>query len=275
VNGFPKKIDIQSKFGIWHVAAFRNGKFYLLVSSEMERSEVDLYISENGEEFIPYERNSVLKIGRVGEFDDARIEPHGLLFYEDKWLLYYGGYSWNFKRPIIRYFSRRGRWRVGLARSSDLIKWEKHPSNPIFSKNTHIADPRVVNFKDHFFLYYFTSKPGCYVAHSDDGLRWQDYPNNPILDRIVASFLTRGDIMIGFCRWGNEGISVALSNDGFNWTYAEKNPVIKSEMIPPWDSSGVVWPFVVDAGGTLYLYYSIIDEYKVWRMAVAKIYMFF
>jgi predicted GH43/DUF377 family glycosyl hydrolase len=275
VDGFPKKIDIQSKFGIWHVAAFHNRKFYLLASREVERSKVDLYISKDGEEFTPYEGNPILRVGKAGEFDDARIEPHGLLFHKDKWLLYYGGYSWNFNRPIIRHFSKRGRWRVGLAQSSDLISWEKLPSNPIFSKNTHIADPRVFNFKNRFFLYYLTSKPGCHVAYSDDGLRWQDYPNNPILDRIVASFLIRGDVMMGFCRWGNEGIGVALSNDGFNWTYAEKNPIIKSGMIPPWDLSGVIWPFVVDTGEALYLYYSIIDECKVWRMALAKIHMFF
>jgi predicted GH43/DUF377 family glycosyl hydrolase len=273
VNGFPKKIDIQSKFGIWHVAAFHNGKFYLLASREVERSEVDLYISEDGEEFTPYEENPVFRVGKAGEFDDARIEPHGLLFYKDKWLLYYGGYSWNFNRPIIRHFSRRGKWRVGLAQSSDLIRWEKHPSNPIFSKNTHIADPRVVYFKDRFFLYYLTSKPGCHVAYSDDGLRWLDYPKNPILDKIVASFLIRKGVIIGFCRWDLTSIGVVLSNDGFNWIHVERGPIIKLGMIYPWDSSGVAWPFVVNTGEALHLYYPVIDEHKVWRMAVAKIYM--
>jgi predicted GH43/DUF377 family glycosyl hydrolase len=273
-DGFPKIIDnIQSTFGIWHVAAFHDGKFYILFSKEVERSEVNLYISSDGENFIPYEKNPVMRRGNAGEFDDARIEPHGLVFHNGKWLLYYGGYSWNFKRPIIRYFSKRGRWRVGLAQSSNLTSWEKHPLNPIFSKNIHVADPRVAKFKDKFFLYYLTSKKGCYVAHSDDGLNWQDYHDNPIFDRIVSSFLVKEDMLIGFCRWGNEGIGVALSNDGFKWIYAKEEPIIKSGMIPPWDSSGVIWPFLAEAHDALYLYYSVIDNSKIWRMAVAKLYV--
>lgn len=274
VEGFPKEIDIESSFGIWHVATFYSGKFYLLLSKE-DRNEVRLYTSLDGEKFIPYEKNPIIKTGERGEFDDARIEPHGLIFHNDEWLLYYGGYSWNFKRPIVRHFSRRGRWMVGLAKSSDLIKWEKHESNPIFSRNNHVADPRAIKFKDRFFLYYLTSEPGCYAAYSNDGLNWQDYPQNPVLDKIVSSFLIREDILVGFCRWDNESIGVALSDDGFNWLYAQRNPIITSGMISPWDTSGVVWPFVVDIEEVLYLYYPIIDESKVWRMAVAKLHMYF
>jgi predicted GH43/DUF377 family glycosyl hydrolase len=269
--GFPRKINtIESQFGIWHVITYYDKTFKLLLSKE-ERNEVNLYTSLDGEEFIPYEKNPVIKTGRIGEFDDIRIEPHGLVFHNNKWLLYYGGYSWNFKRPIIRHFSRRGKWRVGLAESDDLVKWKKYELNPIFSKKDHIADPRVIKFKDRFFLYYLTSKPGCYLAFSDDGLKWYDYRKNPVLDKIVASFLIKKDLVIGFCRYDKEGIGVVLSNDCVNWVYAQKNPIITSNMIPPFDAQGVVWPFAVDTKEALYLYYSIIDKSKVWRVAVAKL----
>jgi predicted GH43/DUF377 family glycosyl hydrolase len=274
LDGYPVIIDnIQSTFGIWHVVAFHDRKFYILLSKEVERDRVDLYIGSNGEKFESYEKNPVLKRGSVGEFDDTRIEPHGLVFHNGRWLLYYGAYSWNFNRSIARYFSKRGKWRVGLAQSDNLFFWEKHPSNPIFSKNSHVADPRVIKFKNKFFLYYLTSKPGCYVAYSNDGLKWQDYDNNPIFDSIISTFLIREDILIGFYRLGFVGIGIALSDDGFKWIPLKEKIIVKSGMIPPWDSSGVVWPFVVDAPDATYLYYSVIDKSKTWRIAMAKIYI--
>jgi predicted GH43/DUF377 family glycosyl hydrolase len=271
-DGYPKVIEnITSSFGIWHVAAYHNGKFYLLLSKEPERREVLLYISSDGEHFTPHENNPVLKRGNKGEFDDARIEPHGLVFHDNKWMLYYGGYSWNYNRPILNHFSKRGKWRLGLAESYDLVSWKKHHLNPIFSKKTHVADPRVVKYKDKFFLYYFTSKPGCYLAYSYDGLHWQDY-NGPIFDGLFATFIVKDDTLISFYRWKFEAIGVAFSTDGFRWKIPSKGMVIQAGMMPPWDSSGVVWPFTVETPEALFLYYSIIDASKIWRLAVAKLY---
>ena len=116
-------------------------------------------------------------------------------------------------------------WRAGIAESEDLISWSKHPENPVFAvPNMHVADPRVVHFKDKFLMYYLSSKSGTYLAINEDGISWKNSRINPVFDKgALAAFIPLEDILIAFYL-GSSATNIAFSDDGVHWIdYAKKS----------------------------------------------------
>jgi len=277
--------NISAAKGIWHVVMHFNGIFYLFLATD-DRPSVNLLTSSDGCVFEEHENNPVLSAGKKGAWDDLYIEPHSILRVAKRWRIVYGGRGfsdsgiWRLMPKMLRRRStlwlsnklgNKNIWRAGIAESEDLISWTKYEKNPVFSvPNMHVADPRVVHFKDKFRMYYLSSKSGTFLAISEDGISWENSPINPVFDEgALATFITLEDILIAFYR-SSSTTSIAYSDDGVHWVDYTKNPVLSPNMMS-YDCKRIVWPYAVQVDEELYLYYQIVDSKGKWKLVVTSI----
>ncbi len=233
---------VSADKGIWQIVTHFNGIFYLFFSID-DRPSVNLLTSSDGYVFEEHENNPVLSGGKKGARDDLYIEPHNILRVAKKWRIVYGGRDfsdsgiWKLMPKMLRRratlwlsnkLGNKNIWRAGIAESEDLISWTKYEKNSVFSiPNMHVADPRVVYFKDNFRMYYLSSKSGTYLAISEDGISWETSPINPVFDEeALATFITLVDVLIAFYR-SSSATSIAFSDDGIHWVDYTKNPVLR------------------------------------------------
>lgn len=277
--------NVSADKGIWHVVTHFDGTFYLFFAID-DRPNVNLFTSSDGYVFEEHENNPILSAGKKGAWDDLYIEPHSILRVAKRWRIVYGGRGFSDKgiwRLMPKMLRRRSTlwlsnklgnvniWRASIAESEDLISWSKHPENPVFSvPNMHVADPRVVHFKDKFWMYYLSSKSGIYLATSDDGISWENSQINPVFDKgALAAFIPLEDVLIAFYR-SSSTTNIAFSDDGVHWIDFAKNPVL-SPNIMSYDCKRIVWPYAVQVDEELYLYYQIVDSKGKWKLAVTSI----
>jgi len=277
--------NVSAEKGIWHVVTHFNGTFYLFFAID-DRPNVSLFTSSDGYVFEEYENNPVLSTGKKGAWDDLYIEPHSILRVDKRWRIVYGGRGfsdngiWRLMPKMLRRRStlwlsnKLGNvniWRAGIAESEDLISWSKHPENPVFAvPNMHVADPRVVHFKDKFLVYYLSSKSGTFLATSDDCISWRNSSINPVFDEgALATFIPLEDILIAFYL-GSSATNIAFSDDGVHWIDYAKNPVLSPNMMS-YDCKRIVWPYAIQVNEELYLYYQIVDSKGKWKLVVTSI----
>lgn len=266
--------NVSADKGIWHVVTHFNGTFYLFFATD-DRPNVNLFTSSDGYVFEEHENNPILSAGKKGAWDDLYIEPHSILRVAKKWRIVYRGRGssdngiWRLMPKMLRRRStfclsnKLGNvniWRAGIAESEDLISWYKHPENPVFAvPNMHVADPRVVYFKDKFWMYYLSSKSGTYLATSDDCISWKNSRVNPVFDEgALATFIPLEDVLIAFYI-SSPATNIAFSDDGVHWIDYAKNPVLSPNMMS-YDCKRIVWPYAVQVDEELYLYYQIVDS---------------
>jgi len=113
----------------------------------------------------------VLETGPVGSWDEKAVaDPYairnGKYFY-----MYYLGQD------------RAVRQRIGLARSTDGIHWEKHLSNPILEMDEDeagLGEPAVWQYQNCYWMLYtvrdFQENRYLRLARSADGVRWTKLP---------------------------------------------------------------------------------------------------
>ena len=80
--------------------------------------------SDDGINFESCGRNPILEPGVSGDWDDMEVTTPRIFSLEDNYYMIYAGINENDEKDIPRAF--------GLARSKDLIVWEKYPHNPVF-----------------------------------------------------------------------------------------------------------------------------------------------
>lgn len=277
--------NVSAEKGIWHVVTYFNGTFYLFFAID-DRPNVNLFTSSDGYVFRERKNSPVLSAGKKGAWDDLYIEPHSILRVAKKWRIVYGGRSFSDKgiwRMMPKMLRRRSTlwlsnklgneniWRAGIAESEDLISWIKYEKNPVFSvPSMHVADPRVIYFKDKFWMYYLSSKSGTYLATSDDDISWENSRINPVFDEgALAAFIPLADILISFYR-SSLDLRLAFSEDGVHWVDYPENPVLSPNMMS-YDCRQIVWPYAVQVDEELYLYYQIVDSKGKWKLAVTSI----
>lgn len=278
--------NISADKGIWHIVTHFDGTFYLFFAID-DRPNVSLFTSSDGYVFEKHANSPVMGTGKKGEWDDLYTEPHSILRVAEKWRIVYGGRSfcdkgiWRLMPKMLRRRStlwlsnklgNENIWRAGIAESDNLVSWSKHPENPVFSvPNMHVADPRVVYFKDKFWMYYLSSKSGTYLATSDDGISWKNSQVNPVFDLgALATFIPLEDILIAFYR-SSSATNIAFSDDGVQWTDYAKNPVLSPDAMLPYDCKQIVWPYAIQVDGKLYLYSQIVDSKGKWKLIVTSI----
>ena len=277
--------NVSADKGIWHVVTHFNGTFYLFFATD-DRPNVNLFTSSDGYVFEEHENNPILSAGKKGAWDDLYIEPHSILRVAKRWRIVYGGRGfsdsgiWRLMPKMLRRRStlwlsnKLGNvniWRAGIAESEDLISWTKYERNPVFAvPNMHVADPRVVYFKNKFWMYYLSSKNGTYLATSDDCISWRNSSINPVFDEgALAAFIPLEDVLIAFYI-SSPATNIAFSDDGVHWIDYAKNPVLSPNMMS-YDCKRIVWPYAVQVDEEIYLYYQIVDSKGKWKLVVTYI----
>lgn len=74
--------------------------------------------------WVKYANNPVFPLGKPGSWDDGHVRPKGFVKYGQFYYMFYEGAH---RSDYLPYFYDQ----VGMARSKDLVNWERFPHNPI------------------------------------------------------------------------------------------------------------------------------------------------
>lgn len=242
----------------------RDGVFYNLYSGFDGRTwETGLATSREGRAWERFSGNPVLS-PLPGGWDGDYIAANGSLLHDGSQFLYWyqGG-----RRP-----------RIGLARSPDARRWQRHgppvvePGPEATWDEAGVADPYVIRCGSIYYMYYLgQNRRGVQrlgVARSADGVHWQKFLSNPILEPgPPGAFDERGVGEPAVFRAGAEfymiytgrsaqeerRLGLARSADGVHWRRGALAGAIAGDQ--PWNSRVVCDPTVWAAPGRLWLWF--------------------
>ncbi|MDI9402213.1 MAG: family 43 glycosylhydrolase [Verrucomicrobiota bacterium] len=194
------------------------------------------------------------------------------------------------------------------AQSSDGLKFEKNPTNPIFRPDEggwscgRAIDAEVFQFKDKFFLYYATRDMdfkkqlmGVAVAPSIEGKptnfdreRWTNLstekailaPELPWEGECIeaASIIERNGKLYMFYagaynNWPQQ-VGVAVSEDGIRWERLFKEPFLRNGTQGEWNQSESGHPHIFDApdGRTFLFFQGNNDKGKTWYLSQIEVF---
>jgi len=217
--------------------------------------------------------------GIFGEWDDWAIASPTILKIADKWWMFYEG--------VI--FDEKGvRSAFGIARSDDLLTWNKHSQNPLFtprvSETQSCSSPSVARWRDAFWLVHVVSedpfqlKPETPVtgqlARSEDGLIWVERANArlPIFSKTSYPFRpclygeenTLHLWWIGPSSKSDEALFHSISRDGETWSVPTQQPAKEI------DNREICCARVYPSGNYYILSYVAYDESKQQHFLVTK-----
>src|SRR6266404_4031870 len=121
--------------------------------------------------------------GMFGEWDDWTIASPTILKIADKWWMFYEG--------VI--FDEKGvRSAFGIARSDDLLTWNKHSQNPLFTPRVRetqsCSSPSVARWRDAFWLVHVVSEdPAAAALASKDPGATKNPGEAPVVARLSRS----------------------------------------------------------------------------------------
>lgn len=188
------------------------------------------------------------------------------------YLMWYTGQWWD---------ENGGKSKIGLARSSDGIHFERFLENPVLipeaeHEGVSVMNPFVMYEDGKFRMWYAsgeTYEPNviCY-AESADGIHWEKHPQNPVFacapeneyeqDRIGAVQVLKeedGYLMfyIGYRDIDTACICAARSKDGITgWERVPENPLV-TPTPGTWDEDSCYKPTVIKGeDGTYHLWYN-------------------
>lgn len=112
---------------------------------------IHLAVSEDGVHFAEAQEQPVLPPGDAGEWDSRSVTTPCVFSEDEAFYLLYAGDAEGLDDPTG----------IGIAVSTDLLRWEKLVGNPIFVTgepgrfdSASVAGPRLKRFGDTFFLWY-------------------------------------------------------------------------------------------------------------------------
>lgn len=216
--------------------------------------------------------------GKAWEKDPANpvLEPLGSTW--EGGYIAANGSAWHDGREFLYWYQAGRPARIGLARSPDARRWQRHgpavlePGPPGSWDEEAVADAAVLRCGAVYYLYYLgQNRRGIQrlgVARSADGVAWQKHMGNPVLDlgppgafderglgepavfRSAAEFYM---IYTGRDRAENRRLGVARSLDGVEWRRAAWPEPPAEER--PWRSRVVCDPSIWIEGGKLWLWF--------------------
>jgi predicted GH43/DUF377 family glycosyl hydrolase len=169
--------------------------------------------------FTAHPDNPIFPLGEKGSWDEGAMHEFDLVELSDEYILFYTGFDGKHDRG-------------GIARSKDLIHWERSDAacfGPQFEDwwDTRYVRPRsLLQLDDYYYLFY----EGCNFYHGK--------PYGKI-DRVFDT------------------VGLARSKDLTNWEYHPRNPIIAESSVPgELDSGWTGWPKAVVRDGMCYLLHS-------------------
>ncbi len=219
------------------------------------------------------EPEPVLDLGSLGAFDDSGVNPCCLVFADDRWLLYYIGWT---RAASVRFVTA-----IGCAVSADGgSTFERVSEGPVVGRsvdNPYLATSPWVLVEDGRWRMWYASgvrwalrgpRPEPYYniryAESSDGLRWdcsgpvcidfRDETEHAIARPCVLRDGDRYRMWFSH-RGGRYAIGYAESSDGISWERCDDGPILVATG-DGWESEMVEYPQVFDYRGARHLLYN-------------------
>ena len=263
-------------------------RIYFSTRDELGRSLPD-YIEvnpDNPKEIVGTNKNPILSLGELGEFDDCGVMPSWIVDKGgEKWLYYIG---WNVRNTIPYHNA------VGLAISKDGGKsFSKFSNGPLWDRNyldPHYSGTSCVLIEDGIWKNWYLSctewrkvngksEPRYHIkyAESSDGINWYrngdvaiDYLNNEEAGIVKASVLKQNGIYVMWYSYrsfqdyrinpnSSYRIGYAESVDGINWNRLDKKSNLSldiSKQENTWDNLMVEYPHVINVKGKILMFYN-------------------
>lgn len=109
-----------------------------------------------------YDHNPVFQAAGEAQWD-ARIRERGWILRDgDRWRMWYTGYDGT----------GDGLKKLGYATSTDGLKWQRHPDNPLYDDHW-VEDMMVVKLRDTFYMFAEGKRDQAHLLTSPDGIRWR------------------------------------------------------------------------------------------------------
>ena len=157
--------------------AWINDTYFMFFTNGETSKHIGLATSINGMDWEPYPE-PVISIGSEGDWDSERVHKCcRILEWNEQYWTWYGGKG-------------DAGWSIGVATSSDLKKWKKLESNPVFFcgdegewDSDAVLTPFVFLVGDGLEMWYSGRSDSVNAlgrAFSQDGIHWKKASNNPI-----------------------------------------------------------------------------------------------
>ncbi len=144
--------------------------------------------SQNGRTIDEIMNEPVLTPGQSGEWDDFEVTTPRIIQIEDYYYMIYAGLRQGDQKDIPRAF--------GLARSQDLIHWQKYPHNPVFT----CAKPGTWDDGAIWFGTPFQAHNTLYLLY--EGGRLENLRDHlPALTQVGLAALSMQDFRAGMLAW--------------------------------------------------------------------------
>jgi predicted GH43/DUF377 family glycosyl hydrolase len=134
-----------------HAFVWRERVFLYFVRVAEGGYRIHLAISDDGVRFTEVQEDPVLSRGEAGEWDAVSVTTPCVFSEAGAFYMLYAGDPEGLDDPTG----------IGIAASEDLIRWEKHPGNPIFVTGepgwfdaASVAGPRLRRFGETYYLWY-------------------------------------------------------------------------------------------------------------------------
>jgi len=228
---------------------------------------------ENPVEIIKISEKPVITLGPTGSFDDRGLTNSWVIQHQEKYYLYYSGWSLGVTVPFYFY--------VGLAISDDGgLTFNKVSLSPILERN--VVDPYLtaspcIVIEDNIWKMWYVSGVGWKLennqpkhyyhikyAESHNGIDWQragkvciDFKSDDEYAIARPSVIVKdGFYQMWYCYRGeNYKIGYAESTDGLVWIRKDDEAGI-GESDEGWDSEMLAYPYVFKHSGQLYMLYN-------------------
>ena len=245
--GFPRVISDTGQYLLWYDGRGPQGW------------GMGMATSTDGNSWMKYAGNPVLKPGAGGEWDETYRGQAAIMNEGGVYKMWYSGGG------------SAGPWQTGYATSTNGIDWNIYGGNPVLPvggsgdwDEMESDAPAVINDGGTYKMWYHgcdASYSTCSIgyAESPDGINWTKYTANPVLTGTVGAWdegqvLWPAVIKNGgtYKMWYVSGgaIGLATSTDGILWTKEAGNPVLTDG----WDGGGAGAQMVMLEGST----------YKMW-----------
>ena len=197
---------------IAHVSVlFVNGTYQMWYNGVdgLNDNRIGYATSPDGIRWTKYAANPVVDLGSAGAWDDHEVMHPYVLLDGSTYRMYYNGFGNQLQR-------------IGLATSTDGIKWTKHPANPLLA-------PGPLGAWDDDIL-----GPLCVLPSQNLYLMWY----------------------FALSRNGIARVGYATSTDWIHWTKYPSNPVLSAGAVGAWDDGGVAHPIVLFRDSVYKMWYS-------------------
>ncbi len=230
-----------------------------------EKADQKVNYTKLARSLVRHPHNPVIKVGEKGAWNDQTLGCFTVLDDGDKFFFYSEGAQYGKSKN------------VGMATSTDGIKWTYYEKNPLFPGGM----PHAIKVGKTFRLYY-PAAGGLQMRTSQDGFKWSE-PRKVMETHMDPCVIRVGEnkYHLYYCEGGRKTIDgkqrwefknyMATSPDGITWKN-ELEPVLPLGPKGSWDSESHAGPCVLKLADGYHMWYLGSGPYKgktAWRIGHA------